>query len=167
MTVTDVHQDAESLSLTIRVELDASLSRTWLLWEDPRQLERWWGPPTYPATFVHFELAPGGMVSYFMTGPDGDQARGWWRIRTVDAPRFLEFDNGFADGDGNPEPGAPVTSITVELRERAVGGTTMTVQTRFPSLAAMEKIIDMGLAEGMAAAIGQMEDVLGSETAHH
>ena len=22
------------------------------MWSDPRQLERWWGPPSYPATFV-------------------------------------------------------------------------------------------------------------------
>jgi hypothetical protein len=35
-----------------------------------------------------------------MTGPEGDRHRGWWRVIAVDAPRALEFEDGFADDDG-------------------------------------------------------------------
>ncbi|MEJ7695518.1 MAG: SRPBCC domain-containing protein [Candidatus Limnocylindrales bacterium] len=47
MTVTAVRKDPEDLTLTITAQFDASPERVWQLWADPRQLERWWGPPTY------------------------------------------------------------------------------------------------------------------------
>ena len=67
MTVTAVRKDPQALSLTLDAEFDASPERVWQLWADPRQLERWWGPPTYPATVTKHELRPGGRVEYHMT----------------------------------------------------------------------------------------------------
>jgi uncharacterized protein YndB with AHSA1/START domain len=76
MTVTSVTKDAARLTMSIAVDLDVPVSRAWELWADPRQLERWWGPPTYPATFVDHDLTVGGTCTYFMTGPEGDQPHG-------------------------------------------------------------------------------------------
>ena len=160
MPVTDVRRDHERLTMTITTELDASLERAWQLWDDPRQLERWWGPPTYPATFVDHDLTAGGHVSYYMTGPDGDQPKGWWRVLAVEPPRRLEFEDGFADGDGSPITDMPVMIIAVTLDEVAPGRTRMAVETRFPSLEAMEQIISMGMEEGMTEAIGQIDELL-------
>ena len=50
MTVTAVQKDPVNLTLTLTAEFDATPERVWELWSDPRQLERWWGPPSYPAT---------------------------------------------------------------------------------------------------------------------
>ena len=50
MTVTAVRKDPQTLTMTLDAEFDAPPERVWQLWADPRQLERWWGPPTYPAT---------------------------------------------------------------------------------------------------------------------
>ena len=80
MTVTAVRKDPDALTLTVIAEFEASPERVWQLWSDPRQLERWWGPPTYPATFTKHDLAPGSRVEYHMTGPEGDQPKGYWDI---------------------------------------------------------------------------------------
>src|SRR5207253_5868467 len=48
VTVTAVRKDPQRLTMTIEAEFDASPERVWQLWADPRQLERWWGPPGYP-----------------------------------------------------------------------------------------------------------------------
>lgn len=69
MTVTEVHKDRDALTMTVAAELDAGIERAWQLWADPRQLERWWGPPMYPATFVDHDLTPGGRATYYMTDP--------------------------------------------------------------------------------------------------
>ena len=70
MTVTAVHKDPDAADDDHRPPSShASPERVWQLWADPRQLERWWGPPTYPATFTQHDLAPGGHVEYHMTGP--------------------------------------------------------------------------------------------------
>jgi uncharacterized protein YndB with AHSA1/START domain len=160
MTVTAVDKDLEQLTMCVTTELDVPVTRAWQLWADPRQLERWWGPPTYPATFVDHDLTPGGRCTYFMTGPEGDQPRGWWRILTVDAPNRLELEDGFADEHGDPNDELPVSTMRLDLTERAGGGTTMTIVTRFPSVDDMQRILDMGMEEGITAAINQMEGIL-------
>ena len=77
MTVTAVRKDLQARKVTVEAEFDASPERVWQLWADPRQLERWWGPPTYPATVDVHDLRPGGRVEYHMTGLEGDRHRGF------------------------------------------------------------------------------------------
>jgi uncharacterized protein YndB with AHSA1/START domain len=160
VTVTNVTKDPEKKTLSITTELDAPVARVWELWDDPRQLERWWGPPTYPATFVDHDLTPGFQVNYFMTGPEGDQSRGWWRIVAVDPPNGLEFEDGFSDGDGNPNPDMPVMIIRVALEAMSDGKTRMTIESTFSSSETMQQMLTMGMAEGMAEAMGQIDALL-------
>ena len=42
MTVTSIEKDLDALTMTVNAEFDAAVERTWQLWSDPRQLERWW-----------------------------------------------------------------------------------------------------------------------------
>jgi len=163
MSVTSVQNDPGTRTMTITAQFDAPVERVWQLWANPRQLERWWGPPTYPATVGDHDLTPGGSVSYHMTGPEGDQSHGWWRVRTVDAPNGLEFEDGFADDEGNPNPDMPTMVISVTLNELGDGGTRMAITTRFPSTESMDQMISMGMEEGMAAAVGQMDELVGAE----
>ena len=160
MTVTHIDTDRDARTFTITSEFDAPIDRCWQLWVDPRQLERWWGPPMFPATMVEHDLAPGGRVHYFMAGPDGAQYHGWWRVLAVDAPHALEFEDGFADDDGNPNPDLPITTVRVSLETRAGGGTRMTIESTFPSIEAMDQVIAMGMVEGITAALGQIEAIL-------
>ena len=81
-----------------------------------------WGPPTYPATVVDHDLRPGGRMTYFMTGPDGDKHAGYWEITAVDEPRSFEFDDGFADMDFNPNPDMPKARNVFTFAEHE-GGT--------------------------------------------
>lgn len=85
MPVTDVSHDVDTMTLTIAAEFAAPVKRIWQIYADPRQLEKVWGPPTYPATVVEHDLTPGGQVKYFMTGPDGEKFAGYWKITAVDA----------------------------------------------------------------------------------
>ena len=160
MSVTDVSKDLEAKRMTITAEFDAGVDRVWQLWADPRQLERWWGPPTWPATFVDHDLSPGGRVSYYMTGPEGERSHGWWRVLTVRAPTQLRFEDGFAHEDGRPNEAMPTTTATVTIIEAAPGVTRMVIETTFPSKEAMERILEMGMEEGIRSAIGQIDDIL-------
>lgn len=160
MTVTRIHKDPEALTMTITSELDATVERAWQLWADPQQLEQWWGPPSYPATFVDHDLVPGARVTYFMTGPDGGKSSGWWQVLAVDPPHRLTLEDGFADDSGAPNEAMPSMTMVVSLTERDGGGTVMAIETRFPSLEAMERLVSMGMDEGMVAALGQIDEIL-------
>jgi uncharacterized protein YndB with AHSA1/START domain len=160
MTVTAVRKDPSALTMTITAEFDAPPERVWQLWADPRQLERWWGPPTYPATVTRHDLTPGRRVEYHMTGPSGDQPRGYWDVLEVDPPRHLVFRDGFANADGSPNDAFPRTEGHVSIEPMAAGRTRMTIESRFPSLEALEQLVAMGMEEGLSQAVGQIDAIL-------
>ena len=101
-------------------DFDAPVERVWELWTDPRKLERWWGPPSYPATFETHDLVPGGEVRYFMTSPEGEQHAGMWRVTAVDPPVRLQFDDVFV----RPQTGS--RSPTYRSRGSASGSSSAT-----------------------------------------
>ena len=140
MTVIAVQKDADALTMTVDAEFDASPDRVWQLWADPRQLERWWGPPTYPATFTKHELAPGSRVEYHMTGPEGDQPKGFWDIVEVAPPHRLVVHDGFRNDDGTDNADLPANEFVVTIAEAGTGRTRMSIESRFPSREAMELI---------------------------
>ncbi len=163
MTVTAVEKNAEDLYLTITTELDASPDRVWQLWADPRQLERWWGPPTYPATFTSHDFRAGGRADYHMTGPEGDQPKGWWIIDEFDAPRTLAFRDGFSHDDGTPNDDLPTITSKIAIEPLDGGRTRMSIRSEFPDTAAMERILAMGMEAGLTQAVGQIDAILAEE----
>jgi uncharacterized protein YndB with AHSA1/START domain len=95
-----------------------------------------------------------------MTGPDGDKAHGWWQVLAVEPPSRLELKDGFADDSGTPNDAMPTTTMVVTLTESDGGGTLMAIETQFPSVQAMEQLVSMGMEEGIAAALGQIPEIL-------
>ncbi|MEU0114547.1 SRPBCC domain-containing protein [Streptomyces bobili] len=159
MTVTSVDKDFGNLTLTLTADFAAPVENVWQLWADPRRLERWWGPPTYPATVENHDLTLGGEVTYFMTGPEGDKHRGWWRVTSVAPPTSLAFTDGFADQDGTPSATLPTTTVSMRLMEHD-GGTRMEIRSAFETREQMDQLITMGMEEGLKEAVGQMDGLL-------
>ena len=163
MTVTAVRKDPNALTMTVDAEFDASPERVWQLWADPRQLERWWGPPTYPATFTKHDLSPGSRVEYHMTGPEGDQPRGFWDIIKADRPHSIVIRDGFANDDGTPNTDLPTGEMRVRIEEIGDGRTRMSIENLFPSAESMEQLLAMGQEEGMKQAVGQIDAILAED----
>jgi uncharacterized protein YndB with AHSA1/START domain len=167
MTVTAVRKDPEGLTMTLDAEFDASPDRVWQLWADPRQLERWWGPPTYPATVTAHDLRSGGRVEYHMTGPAGDQPRGYWEILEAEVPRRIVFRDGFADADGRPNSDMPINDVRVAISDIGDGRTRMSIESSFPDAAAMEQLLAMGMEQGLTEAVGQIDAILATSVRAH
>jgi uncharacterized protein YndB with AHSA1/START domain len=163
MSVISVEKDYDSLSLTLVADFAAPIERVWQLWADPRQLERWWGPPTHPAIVEKHDLAAGGEVSYVMTGPGGETSRGWWRVTSVNPPSSLEFTDGFANQDGTPNTETPTTAVEMRLAEHD-GGTRMELRFIFDSSEDMEQVERWGTFEGIQRSVGQMDALLAADT---
>jgi uncharacterized protein YndB with AHSA1/START domain len=163
MPVTDVDRDIDALSLTITAEFEGDAERLWELWADPRQLERWWSPPSHSSTFVEHELRVGARTTYFMTGPDGAKQHGWWRIEEVERPHRLHIKDDAVDDQGRPDDGGP-TAMTVTIAE-ADGTATMSIQTHFADRESMEQMIEMGMEQGMTETLNQVDPLLGAAKA--
>ena len=81
--------------MTVVAQFAALVERVWAAYADPRQLERFWGPPEWPATFVRHDFVVGGRSEYFMTGPKGEKSAGYFEFLSIDPPRSFEVKDGF------------------------------------------------------------------------
>jgi uncharacterized protein YndB with AHSA1/START domain len=151
MTVVGVDKDAANRTLRITSEFGAPPERVWRMWSDPRRLERWWGPPEFPATVTEHDLRPGGRVALFVIGPDGGRRNASWRVTAVDEPTGLAFELH--------DPDFPPIAMRVRI-ERADPGTRMVIEATFPTDEAMDRLLSIGFAEGLSAAVGQLDDAL-------
>jgi uncharacterized protein YndB with AHSA1/START domain len=158
MPVIDVQHDLDALTLSITADFAAPVERIWQEYADPRQLEKVWGPPTYPATVVEHDFRPGGRVTYFMTGPEGDKHAGYWLITAANEPTSLSFDDGFADLDFNPNPDLPVSKNVYTFAAHN-GGTRATYVSTYESAEALQQVLDMGVIEGATLAINQIDEL--------
>ena len=159
MPVTSVEKDLDQLTLTVVADFAAPVARLWDAYADPRQIERFWGPPTYPATFLRHDVAVGGRSVYRMTGPEGDTHDGCWEWTHVDAPRSFEILDWFADETGAPNTELPGTRASFAFEETE-GGSRLTTVSRFDSLEQMEQLLSMGVLEGTTQAMSQIDAVL-------
>jgi uncharacterized protein YndB with AHSA1/START domain len=161
MPVIDTQHDVDNRTLTITAEFAAPVTRVWQVYADPRQLEKVWGPPEYPATVVDHDLTPGGRVTYYMTGPEGDKHFGYWNVTAVDEPRSFSFEDGFADENFEPNPDLPVSTNVYTFTEHD-GRTRATYVARYETAEALQTVLEMGMVEGATGAINQIDELLTS-----
>lgn len=159
MPVTEVVTDAENLTMTVIADLAAPIERVWSAYTDPEQLNRFWGPPGWPATFTTWDPKVGGRAVYSMHGPRGEKSSGAWEFLAIEAPHRFDVIDAFVDDDGNPLEGFPAMRMTFTF-ESTPEGTRMVNTSYFDSLDALEQLVSMGAIEGTKMAMAQLDAVL-------
>ena len=159
MPITSVSKDPEALTMTVTAEFPVSVQRLWDAYADPRQLEKFWGPPEYPATFTRHDFAEGGRSDYYMTGPEGPQAGAYWKFLSIDPGKGFEVEDGFSEPEGTEYADVPPMRMVFTF-EPTPSGVRMSTVTHFASAEALAATLEMGMEEGMKAAMGQMDEVL-------
>lgn len=159
MPVTDVTTDADNLTMTVVADFAAPVERVWDAYSDPRQLERFWGPPGWPATFTKWDHTVGGKANYTMNGPRGEKASGTWEFLRIDAPHSFEVLDSFADEQGTPDADLPSMRMVFSF-EGTDQGTRMVTTSYFSSADALEQVVSMGAVEGTKLAMSQLDAVL-------
>ena len=159
MPITSVTKDPAALSMTVVAEFPVPVQRLWDAYADPRQLERFWGPPTYPARFSRHDMQAPGRSDYWMTGPQGDVSRGYWEFLAVHPGRSFEVRDGFASEDGSANAEMPSMRMVFTFAATDTGSR-VTTTTYFASVVDLDTLTSMGMEEGMRQAMGQMDAVL-------
>ncbi|MEV8337608.1 SRPBCC family protein [Leucobacter sp. NPDC077196] len=159
MPITSVATDTDAYTLTVVADFTVPLRRLWDAYADPRQIERFWGPPEYPSTFTRHDAVVGGVSTYVMIGPDGERSGGYWEWEAVDAPHSFVVRDGFTNEDGTPNTDFPSVRMEFAFAETALGSR-LTTTSHFGSLEALEQLKAMGMEEGMRAAMAQIDAVV-------
>ena len=145
--------------MTIVADFAVPVQRLWDAYADPRQIEKFWGPVEWPATFTRHDMAAGGKSQYYMSGPDGEKSVGYWEFISVDAPRSFEVKDGFAGDDGEPNTEMPNMRMVFNF-EATDTGSRLNMVTYFNSAEELEQLLEMGMEEGTLSAMSQIDDVL-------
>ncbi|MCK2025996.1 SRPBCC domain-containing protein [Microbacterium sp. SSW1-47] len=159
MPATDVTTDADDLTMTVTADFPAPIERVWNAYSDPRQLERFWGPPGWPATFTAWDHTVGGRAVYTMNGPRGEKSTGVWEFLAIEEPHRFEVLDSFADEHGKPLDGFPAQRMSFTF-DSTPEGTRMVTTSHFDSVDALEQVVEMGQVEGIKMAMGQLDAVL-------
>lgn len=159
MPVTDVTTDHENLTMTVTADFAAPIERVWAAYSDPRQLERFWGPPGWPATFTAWDHTIGGRANYTMNGPRGEKSSGYWEFLSIDEPRAFAVLDGFTDEHGQPNEQFPPLRMEFTFAPTDEG-TRMVTTSHFVSLDSLEQVVAMGMIEGTKMAMAQLDAVL-------
>lgn len=160
MAAVDVTTDLANATLVVTSVLAATPERHRRLWADPRELERWCGPEPYPATVVDHDLRPGGQVTYFMTSPDGERFKGYWRVVEVEPPHRLAFEDGFANKSGDPNDELPTSRVGITIKAVDSASTRMSLTSVYDTTVALEQVLAMGMEEGIRTGVGQIDALL-------
>src|SRR5688572_2037912 len=126
---------------------------------DCKHLKHWWGPREWPLSYCKMDFRVGGTWHFCMKGPDGTESWGKALYKEIKAPEKIYYEDYFSDKDGNLNKEMPSTMLKFDFEE--AGGKTIVKGTaKYASEADLQKVLDMGMIEGMAETLDRLEEYL-------
>ncbi|WP_104656160.1 SRPBCC domain-containing protein [Ralstonia insidiosa] len=151
--------DKEKSRITVKKAFAAKRQLVWDCHTKPELLDRWFAPKPLTTKTKHMEFKAGGYWLYGMTTPDGQTF--WSRldyqsINPIDGYTALD---GFSDETGAVNPDMPRARWDVTFTE-AKETTLVTTVVVYNSPEDVQKVIDMGLKDGMASTLERLDELL-------
>ncbi|GJI90384.1 SRPBCC family protein [Duganella hordei] len=149
----------EKSTLTVAREFAGPRQLVWDCHTQSALLDRWFAPKPLSTRTKHMEFKEGGYWHYAMVTPDGQAY--WSRvdylaIRPIDSYATLD---GFTDETGVVNADMPRSRWDVtfsDLKEH----TLVTTVVHYNSPEDVQKVIDMGMKEGMASTLERLDELL-------
>jgi len=159
MSKTLITRDLDQRMLTVQRRFDAPRELVWRAYTDPALLDRWWAPKPWQTETLHMDFTVGGHWSYVMNGPDGERSfnrMDFLEIEVMDHYRCIDV---FADESGNPVPGMPRQTFTTSFSGHD-DKTDVVVVVDYESVEDLQKVIEMGMEQGVTMAQDQLAELL-------
>lgn len=159
----DLHFDflveKEKGTLTIRREFAARRQLVWDCHTKSELLDQWFAPKPLTARTKSMDFREGGHWHYVMIDTDGQEYWGradYLTINPIDGYTSLD---GFSDASGELDPDMPRAKWDVTFEELP-GRTLVQTLVSYDSSADLEKVIQMGMQEGMTSALERLDELL-------
>ena len=145
--------------LTLTRTFDAPRDLVFAAFSKCEHLKHWWGPTGWTLPVCEMDFRPGGSWYYCMGGPDGENSCGLMTYQEIVEPERIVATDGFADEEGNLLEDMPSMLDTLLFSEQD-GKTTLTNRVQFASVAELEKVLEMGMIEGISQTFARLDTYL-------
>lgn len=159
MNKTKIDRDIDNRKLTITRRFNAPRHRVWQAYTDPAMPDQWWAPRPWKTKTHSMDFSVGGSWHYSMNGPEGEQHFARMDFLKIEPEsRYVAYDV-FADESGNTNPDMPKQTFTTSFIDEQET-TTVVVVVDYESVEDLQKVIEMGMEQGVTMAQDQLEDLL-------
>jgi uncharacterized protein YndB with AHSA1/START domain len=162
---TTIRTDPDARTFVMERVFDAPRERVFRAWASCEAVTQWWAPAGWSVPYCEMDFRPGGVWRYGMQGPPDDPewghvvSHGKATYREIAEPVRLVFVDEFVDADGHALTGMPIATATVDFID--LDGRTKLVDTAtYASVADLEKVVSMGMAEGATQSWDRLEALL-------
>lgn len=151
--------DMQKNTITVRREFAAKRQLVWDCHTKRELLDQWFAPKPLTTKTKHMEFKAGGYWHYAMITPDGQSF--WSRLdyQTISPIDGYAALDGFSDETGAVNPDLPRARWDVAFTD-AKERTLVTTVVQYNSPEDVQKVIDMGLKDGMASTLERLDELL-------
>jgi len=151
--------DKQANTITVKREFAANRQMVWDCYTKSELLDRWFAPKPLTTKTKHMDFREGGYWHYAMIDPNGTE---YWSRQDYVSIRPIEHyiaRDGFTDESGELNSELPQSHLDVSFRELDDHTLVETIVT-YADLAGLEKVLEMGLQEGLTSTLERLDELL-------
>lgn len=155
--------DVPGHTLRIKRAFAADRATVWDCYTRADLLEQWFAPSPFTTKTAHMDFREGGYWHYAMMDPEGTEYWGRTDYETIEPTTRYTGRDAFTDAEGAPNEDMPIANMEVAFEE--VGDQTLVRTTiEYASPEDLQKVIDMGMEEGVASAQDNLDTLIAKLT---
>lgn len=151
--------DKSTNSITISREFAADQHLVWDTFTKKDLLDQWWAPAPWVSKTTQMNFEVGGKRVYAMCSPDGEEHWAVQNFTSVTAINNFQFEDAFADNDGNVNEALPSMHWTLDFSSNDISSK-VEILIKLKSLEHLEQIIQMGFKEGFTQTLEALDTLL-------
>lgn len=146
-------------TITVRREFNAKRQLVWDCHSKSELLDQWFAPKPLTAKTKHMDFREGGYWHFVMVTPEGEEF--WNRLdyETIRPIDCYTVRDAFCDETGAINPDMPEAKWDVTFSD-VHDRTLVTTVLQYASSDALQKVIDMGLKDGLTSAMERLDELL-------
>lgn len=158
----DFTVDREQSTIMVKRAFSARRQLVWDCHTRSELLDRWFAPKPLTAQTKHMDFREGGHWHFAMVTPDGQSY--WSRLDYVRITPIESYEalDSFSDETGAINAAMPQARWGVSFTESGPNQTIVSTAIRYASPADVEKVIAMGLKDGLTSTMQRLDELLTS-----
>ncbi|WP_109698978.1 SRPBCC family protein [Chitinophaga deserti] len=155
----DFIADKANNTLTVRREFMGDRPLVWDCHTKRELLDQWFAPAPLTTKTKSMDFREGGHWHYAMVEPNGTEYWGYAAYHKIQPIDYYTTTDSFSNEAGDINTDLPTAEWIVTFTDKGENTVVETVVT-YKSLSDLEKVINMGMEEGMLATHAKLDELL-------